>query len=324
MADAEDLASELAGLSHSGWLSRLDEIADQRGYSERLGKDHSAIFTDAGTVLLVTFETVEDIRSQDGQLPIGFQLADRHGWSQLCLMAERETWFRDPRVYAYFDRLVDDGFFEDFDRVIFYGAEMCGYAAAAFSVAAPGSTVILVQPQATLDPRVTGWDDRFRNRRRLAFNDRYGYAPEMIDGADHAYILFDPNETFDAIHAALFHRPHVTLIPCRNFGDQIGDDIRHIGLLESVLDRCAAGDLTPGDFYAALRSRKTYVPYLRGLVESLSDGRHPLRLALVTRQIAYHFKGRRFAKQADMAAKALIEKGIPMPRHRATGDGAAG
>ena len=49
-----------------------------------------------------------------------------------------DTWFRDNRVYGYFDRLIADGFFEDFDTVIFYGAGSCGYAAAAFSVAAPG------------------------------------------------------------------------------------------------------------------------------------------------------------------------------------------
>jgi hypothetical protein len=50
------------------------------------------------------------------------------------------------------------GFFDDFDQVVFYGAGQCGYAAAAFSVATPGATVVAIQPQATLDPRVTEWD----------------------------------------------------------------------------------------------------------------------------------------------------------------------
>jgi hypothetical protein len=43
---------------------------------------------------------------------------------------------------------VDDGFFDEFEQVIFYGSGSSGYAAAAFSVAAPGATVIAVQPQA--------------------------------------------------------------------------------------------------------------------------------------------------------------------------------
>lgn len=57
-------------------------------------------------------------------------------WSSLSLISEGDTWFRDPAVYRYFDRLVDDRFFEGFDEVLFFGAGPCGYAAAAFSVCA--------------------------------------------------------------------------------------------------------------------------------------------------------------------------------------------
>ena len=108
------------------------------------------------------------------------------------MVAEGQSWFRDPAVFAYFDRLVDDGFFDEFERVIFYGAGPCGYAAAAYSVAAPGATVVAVQPQATLDPRMTEWDDRFVEMRRTSFTDRYGYAPDMLDAADQAFVLYDP------------------------------------------------------------------------------------------------------------------------------------
>ena len=44
------------------------------------------------------------------------------GWSHLCMVSRGDTWFRDRRVYGFFDRLIDDGFFEDFEQVIFYGA----------------------------------------------------------------------------------------------------------------------------------------------------------------------------------------------------------
>ena len=40
-----------------------------------------------------------------------------------------------------------------------------------------------MQPQATLDPRVAEWDDRFLHMRRTDFTDRYGYAPDMLDAA---------------------------------------------------------------------------------------------------------------------------------------------
>ncbi|MDG1103479.1 MAG: hypothetical protein P8N75_08935 [Ascidiaceihabitans sp.] len=117
--------------------------------------------------------------------------------------------FTIQMVYSYFDRLDDDGIFDDFDHVIFYGAGPCEYAAAAFSVAAPGATVVAIQPQATLDPQITEWDDRYVKMRRADFSSRYGYAPDMLDAAEQAYVIYDPCERLDAAHAAMFTRSNV-------------------------------------------------------------------------------------------------------------------
>ena len=112
---------------------------------------------DAGTNLLVTFEDAEYIRKfNNGSAPRGFHYAQQEGWSHLAIIAKSESWFRDPAIYRYFDRLIDDGFFEDFYNVLFYGTHGGTYAAAAYSVAAPGCTVLALRPQATLDPRIAG------------------------------------------------------------------------------------------------------------------------------------------------------------------------
>ena len=105
--------------------------------------------------------------------------------------------------------LVYDEFFDDFNQVVFYGAGPRGYAAAAFSVAAPGATIAAPQPQATLDPRVTEWDDRHLKIRRTHFTSLYGYAPDMLDAAKQAYVIYDPYERLDAAHAAMFTRSNV-------------------------------------------------------------------------------------------------------------------
>ncbi|MFV2002444.1 MAG: phosphoadenosine phosphosulfate reductase, partial [Paracoccaceae bacterium] len=144
------------------WLDVLEDIAEEHGYFEPLGPDHSAIFLDQKPMLLVTFETMASIRARaHSDVPLGWTLAEADGWSQLCLLSHDETWFRHRAVYEYFDRLVDDGFFEGYDRVVFCGADSCGYAAAAFSVVSPGATVITMSPQATLGPAVAEWGERF-------------------------------------------------------------------------------------------------------------------------------------------------------------------
>jgi hypothetical protein len=48
-------------------------------------------------------------------------------------------------------------FFDDFDRVLFYGGGAAGCAAVAFSVAALDALVLVIQPQATLCRRQADW-----------------------------------------------------------------------------------------------------------------------------------------------------------------------
>ena len=55
-----------------------------------------------------------------------------------------------------------------------------------FLLLPPGATVVAVQPQATLDPRVTVWDSRHRKMRRADFTSRYGYAPDVLVIAEQA------------------------------------------------------------------------------------------------------------------------------------------
>ena len=130
------------------------------------------MFLDNAPTLLVTFDNYKAARGRPKHLPMGMQLADECDWSHLCLLSEARPWYRDPAVYAYFDRLVDDGFFERFDRVLFYGSGASGYAAAAYSVTSPGARVLLLNPVAKLNPALAGWDSRHTHARHLDFTSR--------------------------------------------------------------------------------------------------------------------------------------------------------
>ena len=178
------------------------------------------------------------------------------GWSSLSVMSDGQSWFRDREVYAYFDDLIDDGFFEEFDNVVFYGAGPCGYAAAAYSIAAPGARVLALQPQATLDPRVAEWDERFIRQRRLDFTSRYGYAPDMIDAAQEAFVIYDPEELEDAMHAALFTRPNVHKLRLRHAGGALQFSLRNMKILSRLIALGGTGRLTPEIFAKLARARR--------------------------------------------------------------------
>jgi hypothetical protein len=270
--------------SDADWLAIMDEIGSEAGYFSLLGKAHSAFFSDQGRVLLVSFETLSGIRAAGGgQMPLGYQIAAPRGWSSLTLVAHADTWFRDPSVWGYIDRLIDDAFFEDFDRVVFYGAGMGGYAAAAFSVAAPGATVLAIAPQASLSPEVAEWDRRFPAARRADFDSRFGYAPEMVDGAAQVYVLYDPWQQVDAVHAAMFRGAQVAKLRARHIGRDPQAEMARLGILRPLIDAACTGTLEPNRFYRLWRARRDHAHFLGRLVARVQGQNRPRRLVMVLR-----------------------------------------
>lgn len=270
-----DLTADLSGLDADAWFDRIDALGEEHGHFERIGRHHSSLFIDAGRDLLVTFETVEAARRMPGAQPRGLDLAARHGWSLMAFLSEGETWFRDRAVWGTFDRLTDDGFFEDFGRVLFFGAGPSGYAAASLSVAAPGARVLLFRPQATLTPAIAGWDKRFPESRRRDFTSRYGYGPDMIDAARRVDIVADPMIAPDAIHAALYTRPNVTVHRAAWAGPRTEAAFDAMGLTPDLIAAAMAGDLSPASFGRLWRARRQNPAYLRILLKKLEVANRP-------------------------------------------------
>jgi hypothetical protein len=310
-----DLLSLSADLTDDEWLAEIDTHGEERGYFEPVGPDHAALFLDESLdVLLVSFDSIASARAGSASgLPHAMLIAEERGWSHLSILSKTTGWFRDSSVYGYFDRLVDDGFFEDFDHVLFYGVGPAGYAACAYSVTAPGATVIAVAPQATLDPRIASWDDRFTRARSRDFSSRYGYAPDMLEAAQAAYILHDPTVDLDAMHAALYRGEPNHSIRLRHTGPRIGTELQDMRILGPLFDAAVDGTLTPLSFYKAFRKRRDYPPYLRALLNRVHvEGRHFLT-ALLCRAVLARKSLPQFESQLKVSEHRLRASGRSLP-----------
>lgn len=307
MTDGDQTAS-----ARAAWIAKLEEMTDESGHFYRLGPHHYSFFADEGTTLLVSFDTVDAILARDDQMPLAQAHAAARGWSHVCVIADGATWFRDPAVYAYFDRLVDETFLEEFDTVLFYGAGMGGYAACAYAVSAPGAQVLAIHPRATLDPAQAGWDKRDLAARRLNFTDRYGYAPDMLEGAAQVTVIHDPTIAAEAGHAAQFRAPYITRLSARHLGDQAETGFVHMNSLPDLLDAAMAGKLTPALFAQIWRKRRDYAPYLRALLNKAEAAGRPGHEAMICRSVTRRLRAPRFAKRlarltAETAAKVPAE-----------------
>lgn len=276
-----DLSLDLTGKTAEDWFASLEDLTEESGYIEQVSDKHAALFIDAGRKLLVTFEKRSTIMERPRAVPRGFELVTKNGWSLLTIIAEDDTWFRDPRLFGFFDRQVDDGFFEDFDDVVFFGVREGGYAAGAYSVAAPGARVVMVRPVATLSPSFAGWDRRFVAQRRLDFTSRYGYAPDMIEAAEEAFVVFDPTVPHDAIHAALFRGSNLVPLRARHARPQVERLLDQVDITVPLLEQAMAGTLTPASFAKLFRARRKSSAYLRNLLKQTErNGRTDLSARL--------------------------------------------
>lgn len=314
-APTDASATPLAVLSREEWFARIEALCEEEGYFEPVGPRHHAYFHDDGAVLLVTFESLDRILARRGQMPFGHDLAVAKGWSHLTLICEGETWFRDPAVWGYFDRLVDEAFFEDFDNVLFYGAGAGGYAACAYSVCAPGATVLAVSPRATLDPAMAGWDHRNPAARRQDFTSRYGFAPDMTEGAAQVFVIYDPLTPENAMHAALFRRPWVTRLPVRHFGDSVEQAIEMTGIFPELAGHALERSLTPVSFARLWRIRRRFTPYLRGILRKAELAQRPLLALMVCRSVVRRVGGPRFRKRlAELEAQLGVSSVEAAPK----------
>jgi hypothetical protein len=279
------------------WQRAMLAIAEGDGDFLPLGESHYAFFAEERPVLLVTFEDAGAVRDRPDNLPEHYALAKERGWSLLTILSEGETWWRDPAVFRYFDRLADDGFLEDFDRVIFYGAGVAGYAAAAFSITAPGAELVLIAPRATLDPALAGWDSRHRVARRINFRSRYGYAPDMTESASRVWLIHDPLHRPDAMHAALFQRPWVTPLHARHTGEGTEDTLKEMRALDRIIEAAVDGKFSEEFFSWLWRGRRSNGTYLRSILAAARLAGHPEREILICRSVTSRLNAPRFARR---------------------------
>mgnify|MGYP002779418801 FL=1 len=258
-----------------GWSRLAAELAGPDGFFDESGR-HSVLFVPRGDTLVVTFDNLDiAMTKREDRRPWGYSFIERQGWSMLGVMAGGWTWYRDPWVWATFDRLRETGFFARFARVVFYGASMGGYAACAFAPACPGADVVAISPQSTLDRALVPWETRYRTAWGADFSGPYGDAAVASRAARRVTILYDPYEPLDAAHAARFDGPNVMALRAPLLGHRLGSSLQQMGILAPITLAALAGTLTEAEFYRTLRARKGFQRYQRELFKRAMDRGRP-------------------------------------------------
>jgi hypothetical protein len=285
-ADAAKLraAPKLAPVTEkSDWADLARDLAGPNGFFRDNGR-HSFLFVPRSDTLVVTFDNLDiAMEKRTDRRPWGYSFIEKQGWSMLGAMANGWTWYRDPWVWDQFDDLAASGFFARFQRVVFYGASMGGYAAAAFSAACPGADVVAISPQSTLDKTIVPWETRYRTAWGQDYSGRYGDAAQVSAAARRVVLMYDPFEKLDRGHAERFVAPNVTFLRALMLGHRLGSSLLQMGILQEVTLAALNGNLTEAQFYRLLRARHQFTRYQRELFKRCLDRNRPDLAARVAR-----------------------------------------
>ncbi|WP_432448875.1 hypothetical protein [Aliiroseovarius marinus] len=249
------------------WDKIATGLAGKHGWYRPGTNGHSFLYVprDPDT-LVVTFDNLDiAMNKRDDRRPWGYSFIEAQGWSMLGVLAGGWTWYREPWVYDQFDDLKKSGFFKQFKRVVFYGASMGGYAACAFSPAAPGCDVVAISPQSTVDKSVVPWETRYKTVWDRDFTGKYGDAAKVSKKAGKISILYDPYEPLDAQHAARFTGKNVTHLRAPLLGHRLGSSLNQMGILSPIILGALNGTLTQEDYAQLLKARKTFPRYQKEL-----------------------------------------------------------
>jgi hypothetical protein len=258
------------------WDAIARQLAGKDGWYRPGTNGHSFLYVprDPDT-LVVTFDNLDiAMTKREDRRPWGFSFIEDQGWSMLGVLAGGWTWYREPWVYDQFDDLRKSGFFKQFKRVVFYGASMGGYAACAFSPAAPGCDVVAISPQSTVDKSVVPWETRYKVVWDRDFTGKYGDASIVSQAANRVSILYDPYESLDAQHAARFTGKNVQHLRAPLLGHRLGSSLNQMGVLSPIILGALNGTLSSDEYYQLLRSRRSFPRYQRELFNRAVEKGH--------------------------------------------------
>lgn len=216
-----------------------------------------------GSALVVCFEPAADEGPAVGlDRPVwGEAFLSRRGHTILGVKRVASDWYRNPALHRLFRRLQAQGWFERFERVMFYGPSMGGYAALAFSAVAPGCTVLALNPQSTLAPDRVWFDQRFSGSHAAAWKG------DFVDGADGAasaarvYVCYDPWHLKDRLHAQRLPRRNRVDLRLPFGGHATAQTLQSLTLLGSVVDKALEGTLDESTFRDMARARAQLPEY---------------------------------------------------------------
>lgn len=255
------------------WLDELRPGGQGEGFIEKQLR-HSLMFVRRPVNrLLVSFDNLSNVGDTSLERePWAFKFAQDSNISHLGIMAHVSDWYRDPVLIERMQKLAAEGFFDGYDRVVFAGVSMGGFASIVFGSLVPGAHAVAINPQSTLDEALAPWETRYENGRRQDWTLPLSDAAALTGGFERVNVFYDPYHELDQAHVDRFGGDNVHIFNCRYSNHKTAVFLRKIDALKPVMRAAIFGELTELEFYQLYRARRN-LPWFRGALSSYYESK---------------------------------------------------
>ncbi|MGB0799937.1 MAG: hypothetical protein ACPGRD_11530 [Planktomarina sp.] len=207
--------------------------------------------------LLVGFNSQFDIKKQDAVfVPWGSQYAMERDISYLGFATHMPNWYRDGWAEMRLRQLAEEGFFNQFDRILVAGHSMGGYMALVAARLIPNAKVVAFSPQTTMDQNVVEFEERFGRANRLDWSQVASDAAHVIGSLGQVTVFADPRHRDDTLHAKRLSGDAVQIMNCYGAGHSTFLYLNRMGVAQKLMDDLFEGPLDNSAFYQAYRNRR--------------------------------------------------------------------
>jgi len=279
------------------WFSELSPGGTGEGFFEK-GPRHSLMFVRrVRPILFVSFDNLANVNDNGSERgPWAYKFAREMLVSHLGVMAHGKMWYRDAELIARMQKLAADGFFAQFERVVFSGSSMGAFAALVFSSLAPGAHVLAFNPQSTLDPELVPWENRYWIGIRQDWSLPLSDAKDALAQAARVSVFYDPYFEPDRRHFERIEGRNVTAYKCWFSSHKSAVFLRKIDALKPIMTAGLLGELTQDQFYTLYRRRRE-LRWYAGALEEYFMARDRKAMATRTRMHFRRLKRARLAQQ---------------------------
>lgn len=237
--------------------------------------DHYLDFTPDGRDLVVSFDA-DEAGADPQRLPWLHKPFRDQGLAVLGVKMKRADWYRGEAICDFFQSPDFQSLAGAYDRVLFTGSSMGGFAALTFGT--PGSLILAHNPQTTLDPGLAPWDTRFPESRQLDWSGRFARAEEGARQAARVFVTYDPFDRVDSQHVDRLDPANLVRLKAPLLGHPLPGFLRRIGLLAELVPLALSGELTPEWWNAAIRKRRELARYHLLMVDHVDTPERAARL----------------------------------------------